>query len=89
MPTGLRAQPPPGPPPLEGQELVYVYSASVTVPCVTAHLRTAVQLEQAVTAQSIINPHGSYVVPETIDIHGLSLKPAKHGLLPFLNKKSE
>jgi hypothetical protein len=30
-----------------------------------------------VTAQSTINPDGSYVVPETIDIGGLNLMPAK------------
>jgi hypothetical protein len=45
---------------------------------VTAHLRTHVQLEQA------INPDNSDVIPETIDVDGLSLKPAKNGLLPSL-----
>jgi 8-oxo-dGTP pyrophosphatase MutT (NUDIX family) len=33
-----------------GQQLVYVYSTSVHVPYVTAHLRTPAQLEQVVTA---------------------------------------
>jgi ADP-ribose pyrophosphatase YjhB (NUDIX family) len=73
----------------EGQQLVYVYSASVPVPFVTSHLRTPTQLEQAVTSQSTINPDGSYVVPETIDIGGLNLTPAKTGLLRALKHKSE
>jgi ADP-ribose pyrophosphatase YjhB (NUDIX family) len=60
----------------EGQQLVYVYSAYVPVPFVTSHLRTPTQLEQAVTAESTINPDGSYVVPETLDIGGLDLTPA-------------
>jgi hypothetical protein len=42
-----------------------------------------------VTAQSTINPDGSYVVPETIDIGGLNLTPAKTGLLPAMKHKSE
>jgi ADP-ribose pyrophosphatase YjhB (NUDIX family) len=72
-----------------GQQLVYVYSASVHVPYVTTHLRTPAQLEQAVTAQSTINPDGSYVVPETIDVGGPNLTPAKKGLLPAMKHKSE
>jgi 8-oxo-dGTP pyrophosphatase MutT (NUDIX family) len=64
-----------------GQHLVYVYSAYVHVPCVTTHLRTPAQLEHAVTAQSTINPDGSYAVPETINVGGLNLTPAKTGLL--------
>jgi 8-oxo-dGTP pyrophosphatase MutT (NUDIX family) len=71
------------------QQLVYVYSASVHVPYVTAHLRTLARLEQAVTAQSTISPNGSYVVPETIDIGGLNLTPAQTGLLPAMKHKSE
>jgi hypothetical protein len=39
-----------------GQQLVYVYPASVPVPYVTPHLRTLAQLEQIVNAQSTINP---------------------------------
>jgi 8-oxo-dGTP pyrophosphatase MutT (NUDIX family) len=72
-----------------GQQLVYVYSTSVHVPYVTAHLRTPAQLEQAVTAQSTIHPGGSYVAPETIDIGGLNLTPAKTGLLHAMKHKSE
>jgi hypothetical protein len=72
-----------------GQQLVYVYSAYVLVPYVTTHLRTHAQLEQAVTAQSTINPDGSYVVPEIIDIGGLTLTPAKKGLLHAMKQKSE
>jgi 8-oxo-dGTP pyrophosphatase MutT (NUDIX family) len=73
---------------LVGQQLVYIYSAYVHVPYVTTHLRT-IQLEQVVTAQSTINPDGSYVVPETIDIGGLDLTPAKTGLLHAMKHKSE
>jgi hypothetical protein len=73
----------------EGQQLIYVYSAYVPVPFVTSHLRTPAQLEQAVTAQSTIYPDGSYVVPETLDIGGLNLTPAKTGLLPAVKHKSE
>jgi hypothetical protein len=47
------------------------------------------QLEQVVTAQSTINPDGSYVVPETIDVGGLNLTPAKTGLLPAMKHKSD
>jgi 8-oxo-dGTP pyrophosphatase MutT (NUDIX family) len=74
---------------LEGQQLVYVYSAYVPVPFVTSHLRTPAQLEQAITAQSTINPDGSYVVPETLDIGGLNLTRAKTGLLTAVKHKSE
>jgi hypothetical protein len=52
-------------------------------------LRTPAHLEQAVTAQSTINPDGSYVVPETLDIGDLNLTPAKTGLLPSMKHKSE
>jgi ADP-ribose pyrophosphatase YjhB (NUDIX family) len=63
-----------------GQHLVYVYSVFVHVPYITTtHLRTPAQLEQAVTAQSTINPDGSYVVPETIDVGGLNLTPPRRG----------
>jgi ADP-ribose pyrophosphatase YjhB (NUDIX family) len=73
----------------KGQHNVYVYSAYVPVSFATSHLRTPPQLEQAVTAQSTINPDGSYVVPETIDIGGLNLTPAQTGLLPAVNHKNE
>jgi hypothetical protein len=73
-----------------GQQLVYVYTTSVPVPYVTTHLRTLAQLEQvAVTAQSTINPDGSYVVPETNDVRGLNLTPANAGLLLAMKNKSE
>jgi 8-oxo-dGTP pyrophosphatase MutT (NUDIX family) len=72
-----------------GQPLVYVYPASVPVPYVTTHMRTPAQLEQAVRAQSTINPDGSYIVPETIDIGGLNLTPAMTGLLHAMKHKSE
>jgi 8-oxo-dGTP pyrophosphatase MutT (NUDIX family) len=73
----------------DGQHLVYIYSAYVPVPYFTNHLRTPAQLEQAVTAQSTINPDGTDVVPETLDIGGLKLTPAKTGLLPAVKHKSE
>jgi ADP-ribose pyrophosphatase YjhB (NUDIX family) len=73
----------------EGQQLVYVYSASVPVLFVTSHLRTPAQLEQAITAQSTINPDGSYVVPETLNIGSLNLTPAHTGLLHVVKHKSE
>jgi 8-oxo-dGTP pyrophosphatase MutT (NUDIX family) len=63
------------------QQLVYVYSAFVLVSYVTTHLRTPAHLEYVVIAQSTINTDGSYVVPETIDVGGLNLTPAKTGLL--------
>jgi hypothetical protein len=75
---------------LEGQrELVYIFSASVPIPYVTTNLRTIAKLEHVVTAQSTINPDGSYVVPATIDIDGLSLTPVKHGLPTSLKHKFE
>jgi hypothetical protein len=72
-----------------GQQFAYVYSAYVHVPYVTSHLRTPAQLEQIVTTQSTIIPDGSYVVPETLDIGGLNLTPAKTGLLLAMKQKSE
>jgi 8-oxo-dGTP pyrophosphatase MutT (NUDIX family) len=71
-----------------GQHLAYVSSAYVQVPHVTTHLRTHAQLERALTALSTINPYGPYVVPETIEIGGLSLTPAKTGLLQSLKQKT-
>jgi hypothetical protein len=70
-------------------KLVYVSSAYVPVPYVTTHLRTLAQLDQVVTAQSTVNPHGSYVVPETIGIDGLFLTPAKKGLLSTMKRTYE
>jgi hypothetical protein len=55
----------------------------------TGHLRTAPKLEHVVTAQSTLNTYGSYVVPATINIDGLSLTPIKHGLLSALTRKYE
>jgi hypothetical protein len=73
----------------DGQQLIHVYSAYVLVLVVTTHLRNPAQLEQIVTALSTINPDGSYVVPETIDVGGVNLTPAKTGLLPAMKHKSE
>jgi ADP-ribose pyrophosphatase YjhB (NUDIX family) len=72
-----------------GQQLVYIYAAFVPIPYVTNHLRTPAQLGQAVTTQSTINPDGIYVVPETLDIGGLNLTPAKTELLSAVKHKSE
>jgi hypothetical protein len=52
------------------------------------HLRTPAQLEHVVTTQSTINPDGSYVFPETLDVNGLNLTPAKTGLLHAMKYKS-
>jgi hypothetical protein len=72
------------------QQHVYVYTASVPVPNVTSHMCTPAQLEHAVIAQSTINPDGSYVVSERIDVgSGMNLTPAKTGLLPAMKHKSE
>jgi ADP-ribose pyrophosphatase YjhB (NUDIX family) len=57
------------------RQLVCVFSACVPIPYVTASLHTPATVEQDVTAQSTINPDGSYVVPSMIDIDGLSLTP--------------
>jgi 8-oxo-dGTP pyrophosphatase MutT (NUDIX family) len=56
----------------QGRQLVYVYSASITVLFSTNNLRTPVEVEQVVTAQSTFNPDGTYVVPETININACS-----------------
>jgi ADP-ribose pyrophosphatase YjhB (NUDIX family) len=71
------------------RQLVNVFSAYVPVPYVTSNLRTLAKLEQVVTAQSTINPDGSYFVPATNDIDGLSLTPVKYGLLSALKRKFE
>jgi 8-oxo-dGTP pyrophosphatase MutT (NUDIX family) len=55
----------------------------------SVHLRTPAHLEHIVTTQSTINPDGSYVVPATIDMHGLSLTPFKQGLFPSMKRKYE
>jgi hypothetical protein len=69
--------------------LVYVFAAYVPFPYVVANLRTPPKFSQAVTAQSAINPDGSYVVPSTIDIDGLTLTPSKTGLLTESQRKFE
>jgi ADP-ribose pyrophosphatase YjhB (NUDIX family) len=75
---------------LEGQrQLNYVFLAYVPVSYVTIDLRTHAQLDKAITAQSIVSADGSYVVQTTIDIDGLSLTPAKHGVLLALKQKHE
>jgi hypothetical protein len=48
---------------------------------VTSNLRTPTKVEQVVTAQSTVHLDGSYVVPTTVDIDGLSLTPFKIGLV--------
>jgi 8-oxo-dGTP pyrophosphatase MutT (NUDIX family) len=61
---------------LEGRhQLVYVFSAHVPAPYVTANFCTLAKVVQAVTAQSTIHPYGAYVVLEPIDIDGLLLTP--------------
>jgi 8-oxo-dGTP pyrophosphatase MutT (NUDIX family) len=73
----------------QGQQLVYVYSALISVLFATNNLRTPASVEQAVLAQSTVNPDGTYVVPETINIDGLTLTPAQTGLLRAEKHKSE
>jgi ADP-ribose pyrophosphatase YjhB (NUDIX family) len=72
-----------------GHHLVYVYTASVPIRYVTTNLRTPAHLEMEVTTQSTVNLDGSYVVPETLDVAGLTLTPAKTGLLLAMKHKSE
>jgi hypothetical protein len=69
--------------------VVYVFSASVPVPNVTGDSRTFARVEQATDAHSTINPHGTYVVPESIDIDGPSLTPTKIELIPSSIRKFE
>jgi hypothetical protein len=74
----------------EGKDqLVYVFSVFVPVPFVATHIRTRVKLMQAVTTHSTIIRDGTYVVPATIDIDGLSLTPTKAGRLPDAMRKFE
>jgi ADP-ribose pyrophosphatase YjhB (NUDIX family) len=70
-------------------QLVYVFSVYVPVPFVTTNLRTLDKLEQAFSAHSTVNPDGTYVFLESIDIDGLSLTPTKTGLLPSRVRKFE
>jgi hypothetical protein len=55
----------------------------------TSNLRTPAQVEHVVVAQSIVNPDGTYGVPETINIDGMTLTPAQKGLLRAEKHKSE
>jgi hypothetical protein len=61
--------------------LVCVFAAFVLVFYVTANLRTPAKVEQIVITQSTIHHDGTYVVPSTIDIDGLSLTDFKTRLL--------
>jgi ADP-ribose pyrophosphatase YjhB (NUDIX family) len=73
----------------QGRQLVYVYSASFPVLFATNNIRTLAQVEHAVLAQSTVNPDDTYVVPETINIDGLTLTPAQKGLLRAEKHKSK
>jgi ADP-ribose pyrophosphatase YjhB (NUDIX family) len=68
-------------------ELVYVYSAYVPVSNVMPNLRTPAKVSQDATTQSTISPNGTYVVPKSIDIDGLSLTPSKTELLPHAQRR--
>jgi ADP-ribose pyrophosphatase YjhB (NUDIX family) len=72
-----------------GRQLVYVYSATIHVMFAANNLRTPAQVEQAVLAQSTVNPDGTYVVPETINTDGLNLTPAQTWLIRAEKHKSE
>jgi hypothetical protein len=56
---------------------------------VTSCLRTPAEVLQVFTTHSTINHDGTYVVLESIDIDGLSLKPSKSGLLLAAQRKFE
>jgi hypothetical protein len=58
------------------RQLVYVYSASIPVLYLTANLQTLAKVLQVVRAQSPTYRDGTYVVPQSIDIGGLSLTPS-------------
>jgi hypothetical protein len=70
-------------------QLLHVFLAMVHVPHVTAILRIPSKVEQVVSAQSPVHPYGSYVVPTTIDIDGLSRTSSKIGLLKDAKRKDE
>jgi hypothetical protein len=63
--------------------------AFIPVSFVAANIRTHAKLVQVVSAQSTINYDGTYVVPATIDIDGMSLTPTKTRLLPPIIRKFE
>jgi hypothetical protein len=67
----------------------YVFATSVHGAYVTANQRAPAIVELAVTAQSTIYSDGSYVVPATIDIDGLSLTPSKTILVKEAQRKYE
>jgi hypothetical protein len=62
-------------------EVVYDFAASVPVRYVNTNLRTPTKVEQAANAHSTIHYDGTYVVPSTIDIDGLTLTPSKTWIL--------
>jgi hypothetical protein len=70
-------------------QLVYVFSVYVSVPFISTNIRTLAKLIQVVTTQSTINPDGTYVVPTTVDIDGISLTRTKIGRLHFVIRKFE
>jgi hypothetical protein len=62
-------------------QLVYVFSAYIPLPFISANIRTLPKVIQVVTTQSVINLDGTYVVLVTLNIDGLSLTPTKTGRL--------
>jgi ADP-ribose pyrophosphatase YjhB (NUDIX family) len=75
--------------PLPKHQLVYVFSASLTIPYVIATLRTPAKVERVVTIRSTIHSKGSYVFPATVDIDVLSLTPSRTGLVKEIPCKIE
>jgi ADP-ribose pyrophosphatase YjhB (NUDIX family) len=63
------------------RQLVCVFSACVPIPYVTTSLHTHAKVEQAVTAQSTINPDGSYVVPSMLTLTVYLLRRPSMGYL--------
>jgi hypothetical protein len=56
---------------------------------VNANLRTPSKVDLEVNAQSIVHSDGTYTVPTTVDIDGLSFTPTKIGLAMETQRKYE
>jgi ADP-ribose pyrophosphatase YjhB (NUDIX family) len=68
--------------PAAQHQLVHVVLvASILVMYVITKLRTPTKVVQYISAHSTNHSYGTYTVPSTIDIDGLSLKPSKISLV--------
>jgi hypothetical protein len=61
----------------------------VLAPYVTANLRTLATGEQVVSDQSSVYSDGTYTIPTSVDIDGLSLTLSKIGLAKKTQRKLE